>query len=153
MVNLILEDGLEDEAKETLNILGLKIHKFLKSHHPRRRADSFKYAFEGVFHALLNEPNFRIQLIIVLVATFLGFHFGITTTEWSILTLSLGLLLFAEMVNTVIEEFIDYLIPEKNGSAKIIKDLSAGFVLIMAITSLIILLLTFGNHFKTFLPI
>jgi len=151
MVNLVDPEMIEDDVKEGLNFLGLKIHDIIKSYHPMRRAKSFKYAFEGVLHALLNEPNFRIQVVIVIVATILGLYFKIDTTQWGLLILSMGLLLFAELINTVVEEFMDYLIPEKNGGAKIIKDLSAGFVLIMAFTCFAILILIFGEHLLPFI--
>ena len=112
--------------------------------HPLRRADSFKYAFEGIFHALFNEPNFRIQMVIVLVSVTFGFYFNISNVEWAILTISLGLLLSAEMINTVVEEVIDYFIKEDHEGAKVIKDLSAGFVLIAAGIAAVILGLIFG---------
>jgi diacylglycerol kinase len=120
---------------------------FLRSHHPARQAKSFKHAFRGIFHALLNEPNFRIQFLITTIAVILGKYFSISNVEWAILVLSLGLLLTAEMINTVVEEVIDNVIKEYHEGAKIIKDLSAGFVLITAITTLIILILIFGNRF------
>ncbi|MBD3366285.1 diacylglycerol kinase [candidate division WWE3 bacterium] len=153
MVNLINEDQLDKEVKKDLNLLGLKIRDVIKSHHPRRRAKSFRYAFSGVLHALLNEPNFRIQVSIVVISIVLGWYFRISSTEWGLLTLTMGLLLFAELVNTVVEEFIDNLIPHKDDGARVIKDVSAGFVLIMALTSLIILVLIFGKFFLPFLRV
>ncbi len=150
MVNLLNQDQLDQEVKKDLNFLGFRIHKFFNSHHPRRHARSFKYAFSGVIHALLNEPNFRVQVVIVVVAAILGFYFKINTTEWGLLILTMGLLLFAELLNTVVEEFMDNLIPHKDPGARIIKDLSAGFVLIMAFTSLAILSLIFVKHFLVF---
>lgn len=117
-----------------------------KSHHPIRHVKSFKYAFEGIFHALLNEPNFRLQLIIVAVSTFLGFHYNISNVEWAILIVVMGTLLSAEMLNTVVEEFMDHLIKEESVGVKIIKDLAAGFVLVTAITALLIVILIFGNR-------
>lgn len=117
--------------------------KILKSHHPIRHAKSFKYAFEGIFHALVNEANFRVQVAFTFVVILSGFHFKISNTEWAILVLSTGFLLSAEMVNTVVEEFIDNLIKDYNEAAKIIKDLSAGFVLTAAITTLVITALIF----------
>ena len=41
----------------------------------------------------------------------------------------MGLLLSAEMINTLVEEFIDNLIKDEHEGAKIIKDVAAGFVL------------------------
>lgn len=121
-------------------------NKIFRSHHPARRISSFKYAFEGLFHALLNEANFRIQVVIAIITTIAGFYFNITTTEWSVIILSMGFLLFAEMVNTVVEEFIDHIIKEQSPVAKIIKDLGAGFVLVAAVTTLLILTLVFSNY-------
>ena len=117
--------------------------KIFKSHHPRRHAKSFKYAFEGIFHALLNEANFRIQVVITVIAVTMGIHYKINTTEWGLLALTSGFLLSAELINTAIEEFIDHLIEDESNGAKIIKDVSAGFVFITAITTLVILLLIF----------
>ena len=121
--------------------------KIFESHHPIRHAKSFKFAFEGIFHALINEPNFRVQIVIVTLAIIFGKKFGISNTEWGLLAISLGSLLSAEIVNTVVEEVLDhfYLKEEENIAVKVIKDLSAGFVLITSITVLIILILVFGN--------
>lgn len=121
-----------------------------RSNHPLRRIKSFRYAFEGLFHALLNEANFRVQIVIVILSIIAGVYFNITVAEWAVLTLSMGFLLMAEMINTVIEEFIDHIIKEESQVAKIIKDLGAGFVLVAAITALIILSLVFGQHIITY---
>jgi diacylglycerol kinase len=117
-----------------------------KSHHPIRHAKSFKYAVDGIWHALLNEANFRVQLLIVFAACSLGIIYHISNTEWGLLILSMGSLLAAEVVNTFVEEFIDNLIKEQNEGAKIIKDMSAGFVLIAAGVALVILYLIFGHR-------
>jgi diacylglycerol kinase len=111
-----------------------------------RHAKSFKHAFEGIWHALLNEPNFRVQILIVIVACSLGVHYRISNIEWGLLVISMGLLLTAEIVNTVVEEFIDVLIKEYHSGVKVIKDMSAGFVLISAGVVLVLLYLIFGHR-------
>ena len=118
----------------------------LNSHHPVRHVKSFKYAFKGIIHTLLNEPNFRIQFLIVAASTYLGFIYKITNTEWGLLIITMGSLLAAEMINTVVEEFIDALIKEYHEGARVIKDVAAGYVLINAITALAIILLIFGHR-------
>ncbi|KKS14800.1 MAG: Diacylglycerol kinase [candidate division WWE3 bacterium GW2011_GWB1_41_6] len=50
------------------------------------------------------------------------------------------------MTNTVVEELIDQLIKEYHEGVRIIKDLSAGFVLTTSITTLAILILIFGDR-------
>lgn len=119
-------------------------------HHPRKHAKSFKYAFSGLLHTLLNEANFRVQILIAVVSIFLGFKYHINEAEWGLLVIVNGLLLSAEVINTVVENFIDVLIAEHNEGAKLIKDISAGFVLITAITFLIVFLLIFGKNFIQF---
>lgn len=118
--------------------------RIFNSHHPARHAKSFKYAFQGLFHALLNEANFRIQVAYSVLVVVIGFSLQISPIEWGLLILSLGFLLSAEMVNTVVEELIDHLIKEYHEGARIIKDVSAGFVLTAAFTTLAISLLIFA---------
>jgi diacylglycerol kinase len=119
----------------------------LKSHHPIKHLKSFKFAFEGVLHALIHEANFRLQILITAVAVGLGFYFQISSSEWSVLILGFASLLSAEVLNNSIENFIDYLIPKKSNVVKIVKDLSAGFVLINALACLAILVVIFGKYF------
>ena len=115
-----------------------------KPNHPVRQLKSFKYALEGVWHAFLSEPNFRIQLVIVTVLVFLGKLYQITKIEWSLIVISSGFLLFMELTNTVIEEIMDRFMKQTDESVKIIKDVSAAAVLITAITVLVNFFLIFG---------
>jgi diacylglycerol kinase len=118
---------------------------FFKRNDPIRQLNSFKYAFEGLFHAVLTEPNFRIQLSILTLSIILGKIYQITRAEWSDLINSLGLLLIVEILNTAIEEIMDQLIKHHDNGVKIIKDLSAAAVLI---TSFVVV----TNLFIIFLP-
>ena len=115
-----------------------------KPNHPLRQINSFKFAFEGMLHAFLSEPNFRIQLMIVAVLVFLGKLYQITKIEWSLIALSSGFLLFMELTNTVIEEIMDRFMKQTDESVKIIKDVSAAAVLITALTVLVNFLIIFG---------
>ena len=118
----------------------------LKSHHPVKHFKSFKYAFSGVIHSLYHEANFRIQILITLLSVIGGFYFQISSTEWSVLIIAFSSLLSAEVLNTSIENFIDYVIPKKSEVVRIVKDLSAGFVLINAVACLIILIIIFSKY-------
>jgi diacylglycerol kinase len=120
--------------------------KLFKSHHPIRHAKSFKYAFSGIFYTLFNEANFRVQIAITVFAVILGIHFGISVIEWAVLVLSLGMLLSAELINTVIENFMDNLIEGHHEGVKVIKDVSAAFVLTTALTTLAILIIIFWGR-------
>lgn len=118
----------------------------LRAHHPKKTIKSFGYAFSGVFHTLLNEANFRIQLLFVLAVIFFGAKFQIELIEWAVLITSLSVLLSAEMINTVVEHFIDVLIKEYHEGAGVIKDISSGFVLISGVSTLLITILIFSEE-------
>jgi undecaprenol kinase len=115
----------------------------IASHHPRRQLNSFKYAFRGILHATANEANFRTQLAIVIVSAIAGVVYKIELVEWLSLVVVCGMLLSAELINTAIEEFIDHLIHEHHEGARVIKDLSAGYVLTTAMCALVVFLLVF----------
>lgn len=118
----------------------------IKSHHPIKHLKSFKYAFSGILHTLTHEANFRVQILITVVSIIAGFYFQISTVEWSVFIIAFSSLLSAEILNTSIENFIDFLIPKKSNVVKVVKDLSAGFVLINAIACLLILIIIFGKY-------
>ena len=124
------------------------MQRIFKTKHPLRRIASVKYAASGILHILSNEINFRIQLVIAAVTVFFGIYFKISNVEWALLVVSLGMLLTAEMVNTVVEELMDHMFKEYHDVAKIIKDLSAGFVLVTACVTLLIIILLFGPYIR-----
>lgn len=106
-----------------------------------KRVLSFKYAFNGIFLTFKKGINFRIQLSLGLLAVILGFFLNINPIEWAIIVLLIGIVLSAEIFNTMLEEIIGDLPDDKiRGETK---DMAAGFVLILAIASLIIGLIIF----------
>lgn len=76
--------------------------------------------------------------MVATVATVLGFHFNISTTEWLIQIMMIAIVLVSESLNTGIEKLSDFIHPEYHEKIKVIKDISAGAVGIAAIISLIV---------------
>lgn len=106
-----------------------------------RRILSFKYAFNGIFLTFQKGVNFRIQSSLGVLAVILGFVLKISPLEWAIIVLLIGIVLSAEIFNTMLEEVTDDLPDDRiRGETK---DMAAGFVLILAIASLIIGLIIF----------
>lgn len=97
---------------------------------------SFKYAIWGI-GLCLKERNFKIHLVIAVFVIIAGTYFKVSSFEWLILLLNIGLVLALEMINTAFERWVDYISPEKNKLAGQIKDISAGATLIGAITAAI----------------
>lgn len=104
---------------------------------------SFSYAFKGLISASKSERNFRIQLACALLVILFGVIFSLSRYEWLAIVLCIGLVLFAELVNTAIEKLLDFVHPGLHAKVGEIKDLSAAAVLVLATSSLIIALIIF----------
>jgi diacylglycerol kinase len=107
------------------------------------RLKSFRYAFNGLRQLFIEEPNSRIHLAAAICAITAGFVFKIRTTEWIAVLFAIGFVFAAELFNTSIEKFSDFVSPVKNENIKEIKDLAAAGVLVSAVTALIIGLIVF----------
>ncbi len=107
------------------------------------RLKSFGFAFKGIKYTLQTQHNFRIHIVLAIIAILLGFLLSISLLEWISIIIVIGIVLSAEIFNSSIEELTNLISPEKNKIAGIVKDLSAGAVLILAITSFIIGIIIF----------
>ena len=104
----------------------------------KKRGFGFKDAFGGIIHAMLCERNFRVQIVAVLTVVYFGVVFGVSKTEWAVLSLVMGAVMAAELVNTAVEAVVDKVSPEKCSLARIAKDCAAGAVLVLAVTSVVV---------------
>lgn len=109
----------------------------------KKRLQSFKYAFNGLRLMLKEEHNFRIHLLAAVITVFCGWFFKISYYEWLIVILLIGWVLCLEIINSCIEQIMDFVNPGKSASIKKIKDLAAAAVLISTITAFVIGLVIF----------
>lgn len=119
----------------------------------KKQLKSFGYAFEGILEALRTESHLRFHF----VAAFYVFLFAalgdFTPFEWVALIITVSLVIFAELVNTALEEVCDLYTTEIKPSVKRIKDVSAGAVLVLAfgsVASAVFLFLKSGHLFAAF---
>ncbi|WP_246206616.1 diacylglycerol kinase family protein [Virgibacillus ihumii] len=118
----------------------------------RQDGIGFSFACNGLRAVIKSERNFRIHLAAAVFVIAAGLFFRLALLQWAIIFLTIALVLITEMINTAVEKMIDYIKPEINHNAKVIKDISAGAVLLSAIIAVIIGLLIFGPEIKeTFL--
>jgi len=108
-----------------------------------KRIKSFSYAFKGLYDLVKSEPNARIHLVATIAAVSAGIFFRISNVEWCIILIVIALVWAAEAINTVIEKLADHLFPEYHETARIVKDIAAGAVLVCAIVALICGLIVF----------
>jgi diacylglycerol kinase len=106
--------------------------------------ESFRHAFSGLWYALRTQRNTRIHLAFTVVVIALGIWLGLSFIEWAVLALTIGFVLVSEMLNTVAEALVDLVCPDYHLQAKIVKDVTAGAVLLGAIISVVVGLLVLG---------
>ena len=104
----------------------------------KSRFGSFRYAFRGVWQLLKNEHNSRIHLIAAIVAVVLGIILKISFSEWSLLTIVIGIVFLTELFNSSLETLADFVNPDWNEQIMKTKDYSAAAVLISAIIALVV---------------
>lgn len=102
------------------------------------RYKSIGYAFKGMLLLLRTEASIKIQFVIAIIVTLLGFYLQISTTEWIIQCFAIGLVMSIEGVNTAIEAIADFVHPEYHEKIGFIKDVAAGAVFIASIAASII---------------
>ncbi|HBW73751.1 MAG TPA: hypothetical protein DEF59_00615 [Candidatus Magasanikbacteria bacterium] len=104
---------------------------------------SFSFALRGIATVFKEEQNFRLQLAGTLLV-FIGiWFFRLKVWQISALTLVIIIVLVLELINSIMERFVDVVSPRLHSQAKDIKDIMAGAVLIASIGSVIIGVLIF----------
>lgn len=112
-------------------------------HHVKKRALSFKFAFEGIWVALKEEPNLKFHLITAILVILLGLFYSISYIEWLVVITIIGMVIAVELTNTAIETIIDSFTLDTHPGAKKAKDIAAGAVLVVSITAVSIGMLIF----------
>lgn len=108
--------------------------------------DSFNYAIEGIIYVLKSQRNMRVHFLSAVLLLLLGIYLNVSRIEFLILLTAIAFVLFAEMVNTAIEYTINLASKTVNPIARIVKDVSAGAVLLSAVNGLIVVYIIFSRH-------
>jgi diacylglycerol kinase (ATP) len=104
---------------------------------------SFGYAFSGILRLVKSEQNARIHLLVTVLVVTTGFVLKLSGSEWCVILILIALVWAAEAFNTVIERLTDHLFHGYHKTARIVKDVSAGAVLICAIIAIVCGLIIF----------
>lgn len=105
---------------------------------------SFKNAFDGLCYSLRTQPNFRLMVIIGILVFLASFLLELSRTEITIITTTIFIVLFAEMINTTIESITNLVTREWRKDAKVAKDVASGMVLLAVCGSIIVGALILG---------
>lgn len=104
---------------------------------------SFKYAFQGIAAALKEEPKLMFHFLAGLIVLAVSLVLNISKGDWMIIIFLIGFVIAVELTNTAIEAVVDAFTDKEHLGAKLAKDISAGAVLVAALTSAIIGIMIF----------
>jgi len=107
---------------------------------------SFVYAARGIETVWREERSFQVQVIGALCVTILMFLFELKSWEYVTIAILMAMVLVLEILNTVVERFVDMVKPRMHSYVGAIKDMMAGAVLIMSVTAAIVGAIIFFPH-------
>jgi diacylglycerol kinase len=105
---------------------------------------SLHHACSGLVYTFRTQRNARWHVIAALAAIGLATWLRIDAASWAILILTIGAVCAGETINTTVEALVDLLSPEWHERAKVAKDVSAGAVLLLAMTAVVVGILVLG---------
>jgi diacylglycerol kinase (ATP) len=104
----------------------------------RKLVDSFNYAIEGIIYAVRTQRNMRIHMTAALLVLTACFFYDLSKVELLILTITITIVMSAELVNTAVESAIDATTNYYHPLAKIAKNTAAGAVLVTSVNAVIV---------------
>ena len=104
-------------------------------------------ALRGLLDAWRTEPNLRLHVYFGTWIVVFGAWLRLSSSEWLWITFAIGLVIFAELMNTAIEQTVDLVVGLRpDPMARQVKDVAAGCVLVASLIAAIIGCLTFLPH-------
>jgi diacylglycerol kinase (ATP) len=99
---------------------------------------SFSAAFAGVARTVATQRNMKIHVLSALMVTIVGMALPLDLATRSALLFAVGVVFFAEILNTALEAFVDLHISNYHRLAMLAKDAAAAGVLVLAIVTVLI---------------
>lgn len=109
----------------------------------RKFSKSVGHALDGISYVTIHERNFKIEIVLGIIAIILGFLLKVSTIEWLILIITISLVLCFEIINTAVERGVDLVTKEYQELAKVTKDVAASAVLVMSMFAVLIGIIIF----------
>ena len=109
---------------------------------------SFRYAIEGIVSAIRSEKHLRFHIVVANLICVFAKCYGISNVEWAVLLLCIFSVVSAELFNTAVERAVDTATSEIKPTAKLAKDASAGAVLVICISAVLVGVCLFGDFEK-----
>lgn len=99
--------------------------------------NKFKVAIFGLIQAF-KDKSVALQCVIAIFVLLFGFFYSFNGVEWMLILNCIFIVILMEIVNTCIERVCDLVDLNKNEKIKVIKDMSAGGVLLASIYAIVV---------------
>jgi diacylglycerol kinase (ATP) len=116
----------------------------------KKLVDSFNYAIEGIIYSIRTQRNMKIHMLAAIVVLSSTFFYDLSKIELLIITITITLVIVAEMINTAVECAIDATTNFYHPLVKIAKNVAAGAVLVTAINSALVGYVIFWDRLAPF---
>lgn len=104
----------------------------------KKHAVSFKNASHGLLWVVATQKNFKVHLVLSILAIAGGIFFHLSSEEFLVILILIFVGLALETINTAIEETIDALHKQRSKEIRMAKDVSAAAMLIFSIGAFLI---------------
>ncbi len=94
---------------------------------------SVRNAKKGIRIVFQHEQNFRFQTLMGALALIAAVILKFSAEEYAILMLTITSVLAAEMLNSIMERFLDVIKPRLSEYVNVLKDMLAGVVLVVSL--------------------
>lgn len=122
--------------------------KKLKNVKNKNFVTALHHSVDGIIKAFKTERNLRIDYFCAVCVLLAGVVLGLSKTEFVCLCLTVGFVIFSEMMNSVAEYIVDLVTDKYDDRAKAAKDIAAGGVLISSSISVIVAYFLFADKLQ-----
>lgn len=111
---------------------------FTPKQQPTNFYRSVLYAWSGLIHTVVHQRNMRMHIVAALLVGLVGSGIPLGLAEKVTLIFCVLMVLFAEMLNSALEQLVDLAIQQFDEKAKLTKDIAAAGVLVLATGTVVI---------------
>lgn len=142
-----MDNNKESQQTENIDNKEENLQK-LKNVKNKNFISAMRHSIDGIIKAFRTERNLRIDYCIAVCVMLAGLVLGLNKTEFVCLCLTIGFVIFSEMMNSVAEYIVDLVTDKYDDRAKAAKDIAAGGVLISSTIAVIVAYFLFIDKLK-----
>lgn len=142
-----MNNNQENQQQENNEVREENLKK-LKNVKNKNFVTALHHSVDGIIKAFKTERNLRIDYFCAVCVLLAGVVLGLSKTEFVCLCLTVGFVIFSEMMNSVAEYIVDLVTDKYDDRAKAAKDIAAGGVLISSSISVIVAYFLFADKLQ-----